>query len=39
MNNLINVSVDTNYGDEVLFSSRMVAEATGKTHDTYLDSL
>ena len=33
MNNLISVSVDTNYGDEVLFSSRMVAEATGKTHD------
>lgn len=32
MNNLISVSVDTNYGDEVLFSSRMVAEATGKKH-------
>lgn len=32
MNNLISVSVDTNYGDEVLFSSRMVAEATGKDH-------
>lgn len=32
MNNLISVSVDTNCGDEVLFSSRMVAEATGKKH-------